>query len=90
MCHAALRTHYEVEDVVAPVRRNFAGRLRFHDGEAKFAPGNTLHRVGGHSPGMQVVRVKMARGFVVCSATIWMVRSDKGAVLSIQQLSQGA
>lgn len=70
MCHRALSVHYEVEDVVTMVRRTFAGRVRFHDGETGFAPGITLHRVGGHSKGMQVVRVKTARGFVVLASDV--------------------
>jgi glyoxylase-like metal-dependent hydrolase (beta-lactamase superfamily II) len=68
MCHPTLSVHYEVEDVVTMVRRTFAGRVKFHDGEAEFAPGITLHHVGGHSNGMQVVRVKTKRGFVVLAS----------------------
>ncbi len=70
MCHAMLGVHYEVEDVVSMVRRNFAGRLRFHDGAAEFAPGITLHHVGGHTRGMQAVRVKTARGHVVLASDV--------------------
>lgn len=68
MCHHLLSHPFEAEDVVAMVRRVFAGRVAFHDGEAEIAPGITVHRVGGHSKGLQVVRVKTARGPVVLAS----------------------
>jgi glyoxylase-like metal-dependent hydrolase (beta-lactamase superfamily II) len=63
MAHA-----YECEDVVDMVRLNFGGRVRFHDGMAELAPGLSIHGVGGHSPGMQFVRVHTARGWVVLAS----------------------
>ena len=59
---------FDVDDVVGVVRANFAGRVRFHDGEAELAPGLTVHRLGGHTPGMQCVRVNTARGVVVLAS----------------------
>jgi glyoxylase-like metal-dependent hydrolase (beta-lactamase superfamily II) len=43
----------------------FAGRVQFHDGDDEIAPGISLHKVGGHTRGMQIVRVATARGWVV-------------------------
>jgi glyoxylase-like metal-dependent hydrolase (beta-lactamase superfamily II) len=40
----------------------------FHEGAAEIAPGVTLHRVGGHTQGLQVVRVATLRGFVVLAS----------------------
>ncbi len=68
MVHRALRLPVDVDDVVTAVRHVFAGRVRFHDGTATIAPGITLHLVGGHSGGMQVVRVWTARGWVVLAS----------------------
>jgi glyoxylase-like metal-dependent hydrolase (beta-lactamase superfamily II) len=68
MCHAHLRLPFEVDDVTAMVRKVFAGRVRFHDGTDELAPGISLHLVGGHSRGLQCVRVKTRRGFVVLAA----------------------
>jgi glyoxylase-like metal-dependent hydrolase (beta-lactamase superfamily II) len=68
MCHRALRTPFAVEDVVHMVRHVYAERVVFHDGEAEIAPGVTLHRVGGHSDGLQVVRVPTRRGPVVIAS----------------------
>ncbi len=59
---------FDVDDVTGLVRINFAGRMQFHDGEAELAPGLTVHRLGGHTPGMQCVRVNTARGVVVLAS----------------------
>ena len=68
MCHRALRAPFEVEDVVAMVRKVFAGRCAFHDGTDEIAPGITVHHIGGHSKGLQCVRVKTRVGHVVLAA----------------------
>jgi glyoxylase-like metal-dependent hydrolase (beta-lactamase superfamily II) len=68
MTHSQLRAPFEAEDVVRMVRRVFDDRVIFHDGDAELAPGVTLHRVGGHTPGLQVVRVNTARGPVVLAS----------------------
>ena len=58
----------EIDDVIATVRNVYAGRVRFHDGTSEIAPGVTLHLVGGHTAGMQVVRVPTARGWLVLAS----------------------
>jgi len=68
MCHPHLRMPFDEEDVVAMVRRLFAGRLVFHDGDDEIAPGLTVHHVGGHSMGLQMLRVRTRRGWVVLAA----------------------
>ena len=68
MCHAGLRGPFEEEDVVAMVRKLFAGRVVFHDGVDELAPGLTVHHVGGHSKGLQVVRVWTRRGWMVLAS----------------------
>src|SRR6266704_2693641 len=47
--HMALRLPFEVDDVLAMVRKVFDGRIAFHDGEDEIAPGITIHHIGGHS-----------------------------------------
>ena len=59
---------FDVEDVVGMVRNSYAGRVRFHDGDAEIAPGLSLHYVGGHTMGLQVVRVATRRGYVVLAS----------------------
>jgi len=68
MCTACIRMPFEADHVVAMVRAVFADRVQFHDGDGEVAPGVTLHRVGGHSDGLQVVRVETARGPVVIAS----------------------
>ncbi len=65
MCHAYLRHAFEADDVSAMIAKLYAGRVVFHDGTGELAPGITLHHVGGHTAGLQVVRVKTRRGWVV-------------------------
>jgi glyoxylase-like metal-dependent hydrolase (beta-lactamase superfamily II) len=68
MCHAGLRGPFEEADVVAIVRKLFAGRVAFHDGAEELAPGLSVHHVGGHSKGLQVVRVWTRRGWMVLAS----------------------
>ena len=65
MCHEFLRHPFDVEDVTSMVAKLYAGRVKFHDGVSQIAPNLTVHRVGGHSKGLQVVRVLTDRGWVV-------------------------
>jgi glyoxylase-like metal-dependent hydrolase (beta-lactamase superfamily II) len=55
----------EVDDVVELVRVNYAGRLRFVEGDAGIVPGISVHLVGGHTAGLQVVKVETGDGVVV-------------------------
>jgi glyoxylase-like metal-dependent hydrolase (beta-lactamase superfamily II) len=68
MCHQVLSQAFDVEHVTGMVRRVYAGRVRFHEGEAQIAPGVTVHRVGGHSGGLQIVRVHTERGWLVLAS----------------------
>src|SRR5215475_2238152 len=62
MCHAALRLPFEADDVVAMVRKVFAGRVVFHDGTDEIVPGVTVHHIGGPSLGLPSVRLKGRAG----------------------------
>lgn len=64
----AFRHSVEAEDVCALVRLNYEGRLRFADGEGEVVPGVRVHRVGGHTAGMQIVTVATARGQAVVAS----------------------
>jgi glyoxylase-like metal-dependent hydrolase (beta-lactamase superfamily II) len=44
------------------------GRVRLVDGDASVVPGLSVHLVGGHTAGMQVVRVRTAQGHVVLAS----------------------
>src|SRR5690606_30760179 len=45
--------------------RLFEDRVAFHDGDSQIEPGITVHRVGGHTRGLQITRVRTRRGWVV-------------------------
>jgi glyoxylase-like metal-dependent hydrolase (beta-lactamase superfamily II) len=68
MCYPYMRKSFEVDDVVAMVRKVFAGRVTFHHGADEIAPGITVHHIGGHSCGLQCVRVETRRGPVVLAS----------------------
>jgi glyoxylase-like metal-dependent hydrolase (beta-lactamase superfamily II) len=68
MCHSTLRHPFEADDVTAMVRKLFQGRVQFHNGASEIADGVTVHLVGGHSRGLQFVRVRTRRGWVVLAS----------------------
>jgi glyoxylase-like metal-dependent hydrolase (beta-lactamase superfamily II) len=68
MAQAFFSQAYEVDEVVAMVREVYKGRVRFHDGDAELAPGFSLHRVAGHTRGLQVVRVRTRAGWMVLAS----------------------
>jgi glyoxylase-like metal-dependent hydrolase (beta-lactamase superfamily II) len=68
MTHAMMRFPFDEDDIVAMVRRVFNGRVVFHDGDEEIAPGLSIHHVGGHTMGMQIVRVETRRGVVVLAS----------------------
>src|SRR6185436_14205222 len=85
MCHAHQRIPFEADDVLAMVRKVFDDRVVFHDGHETLVPGVTLHHIGGHSMGLQCVRVKTARGHVVLAAdaTHLYAHIDEGRVFPV-------
>jgi glyoxylase-like metal-dependent hydrolase (beta-lactamase superfamily II) len=58
----------EIEDVLAMVRRVYKNRVSFHDGYGEIAPGVTVHHIGGHTMGLQSVRVHTRRGWVMVAS----------------------
>ena len=68
MASPAMSAAFSVEDVVGMVREVYKGRVRFYAGDAQFAPGISLHLVGGHTMGLQVVRVRTRRGWLVLAS----------------------
>lgn len=68
MCCHAINHPFTVDHVTEMVRRVFEGRVGFVDGDRQLAPGLSVHLVGGHSMGLQIVRVRTARGWVVLAS----------------------
>jgi glyoxylase-like metal-dependent hydrolase (beta-lactamase superfamily II) len=82
MRHHQFAHSYEVEDVVGMVREVFKGRVVFHNGTDEIAPGVSLHHIGGHTPGVQSVRVHTRRGWVMLAsdATHYYEHVEKGRI----------
>lgn len=68
MGYPALNHFFAVADVQTLVGHVYDSRVTFHDGQGTVADGVTVHRVGGHTDGLQVVRVRTARGHVVLAS----------------------
>ena len=64
----AFRHSVEVDDLCALIRLNYEGRLSFVDGAREIVPGVSVHHVGGHTAGMQIVSVAHARGQAVVAS----------------------
>lgn len=80
MTHAATRAPFDGDDVAAMVHKLYGGRVVFHDGDEQIAPGLSVHLVGGHSAGLQMVRVKTRRGMVLLAsdAAHYYANLDRG------------
>jgi glyoxylase-like metal-dependent hydrolase (beta-lactamase superfamily II) len=68
MCHETLRAPFDLENMLTMLRHVYSSKVAFHDGDAELAPGLSLHRVGGHSAGLQIARVWTRRGCVVVAS----------------------
>lgn len=68
MCNGYFSHGYEVEEVVGMVRLAYKDRVAFHRGTHELAPGISLHLIGGHTAGLQCVRVMTRRGWVVLAS----------------------
>ena len=68
MCHDALRLPFTASHVCEAVKRLYAGKLVFYDGDGEVAEGVTVHCIGGHSRGLQAVRVRTTAGWMVLAS----------------------
>ena len=68
MRHERFAKPYEPDHVCGLVRLVFGNKVVFHDGDDEIAPGISVHRIGGHTAGMQAVRVNTKRGWVVLAS----------------------
>ena len=59
---------FEVDEVVAMVRNVYKGRVSFYDGDVELADNISLHHVGGHTKGLQVVRLWTQKGWLVLAS----------------------
>jgi glyoxylase-like metal-dependent hydrolase (beta-lactamase superfamily II) len=75
MRHPVLRAGYRTEDIAAHTALLHAGRLALHDGRVALAPGLELHHAGGHTDGLQFVRLRTRRGWMVLASDTVALRA---------------
>lgn len=68
MCQPYLKAPFTADHVCEMVRKLYSGRVIFHEGDGEIAPGLTVHKIGGHSRGLQALRVTTAIGPVVLAS----------------------
>ncbi|WP_299152102.1 N-acyl homoserine lactonase family protein [uncultured Tateyamaria sp.] len=95
MCHDTLRMPFTAAHVCEAVTRLYAGKLTFHDGEGAIADGISVHCIGGHSRGLQAVRVRTRTGWMVLASDAahyyenFMARKPFPIVVDLQDMLDG-
>lgn len=68
MCDPKQNHFFSTDDVAVLIKRLYQGNVHLVDGFHALCDGVELHRVGGHTDGLQVVRVRTATGWVVLAS----------------------
>lgn len=68
MCHDVLRAPFTAGHICEAIQRLYSGKVCFHDGDAEITDGVSVHRIGGHSRGLQAVRVRTQAGWLVLAS----------------------
>jgi glyoxylase-like metal-dependent hydrolase (beta-lactamase superfamily II) len=95
MCHDMLRLPYTGAHICEAVRRLYSGKVVFHDGDAEIADGVSVHRIGGHSRGLQAVRVRTQAGWLVLASDAahfyenFQMRKPFPIVVDVQDMLDG-
>ena len=64
----AFRGSANVPSLANLVTLNYQGRIKIIDGAHEVLPGIRVHKVGGHTAGLQIVSVETARGPVILTS----------------------
>ena len=95
MCEDILRMPYTGEHICDIVRYLYSGKVIFSDGDMEISPGVTVHSVGGHSRGLQAVRVKTLVGWLCLASDAshlyenFMARKPFPIVVDLQDAFKG-
>ena len=95
MGHEFFSHAYDLEAVLTMVRLVYGARVLFHTGDAEILPGISVHHMGGHTLGLQVVRVWTRLGWMVLAsdATHYLENMNSGRpfpiVADISQMVSG-
>ena len=68
MCHPTLRMPFTAGHICTAIERLYRGKMQFYDGDGEVAEGVTVHCIGGHSRGLQAVRVRTQAGWLVLAS----------------------
>ncbi len=68
MCHDVLRMPYTAGHICSVINRLYSGKVIYYQGDAEIADGVTVHCIGGHSRGLQAVRVRTDAGWLVLAS----------------------
>lgn len=68
MCHDTLRMPFTAGHICEAVMRLYSGKVTFYDGDAEIREGVSVHCIGGHSRGLQAVRVHTQAGWLVLAS----------------------
>lgn len=68
MTHRGLNHAFTASHIADMVLLVHDGRVVFHDGTSELAPGLSVHHVGGHTDGLQIVRVQTSIGRLVLAS----------------------
>ncbi|MEM9577376.1 MAG: N-acyl homoserine lactonase family protein [Pseudomonadota bacterium] len=95
MCHDALRMPFTADHICEAVRRLYSGQIRFYEGNGEIADGVTIHYIGGHSRGLQAVRVRTQAGWMVLASDAahfyenFLARKPFPIVVDLQDMMDG-
>lgn len=95
MCEAKASHFFSAEDVGTLIKRLYQGSVMLVDGMHRLRDGIELYRVGGHTDGLQVVRVRTASGWIVLAsdAAHYYENLAKGnpfpAIFSVEDMQAG-
>jgi glyoxylase-like metal-dependent hydrolase (beta-lactamase superfamily II) len=68
MLDVSQRHSFTAGHIASMVHAVHDDRVVFRDGDGELAPGLSVHHLGGHTDGMQVVRVRTASGWIVLAS----------------------
>ena len=64
MCHETIKMPFTGKHISQMVENVFSGRVIFYNGTGQILPGISTHMIGGHSRGLQAVKVKTENGYL--------------------------
>ena len=95
MCNDVLRMPFTGSHICSAIEALYSGRLEFFDGDGQVADGVSVHCVGGHSKGLQAVRVKTRSGWLCLASDAthyyenFITRKPFPIVVDVEQMLRG-